>query len=249
MTASYLIRMDDICPTMNWAVWDRIEAVFDNYSIKPILAVVPDNQDPQLMVDAANDEFWQRVRGWQRKGWTVGLHGYQHKYETSNSGIVGLNARSEFAGITKALQVERISNGIAIMMSEGVVPNVWVAPGHSFDDNTINALVKNGINVLSDGFFFRPVTYRGALWIPQQLWRFRALPFGLWTVCFHHNSFNERNLLAFEADIFKYRSQIVAFDNVLATHPASESGIVDKLAAFLWLKLIRAKRWINTRGK
>src|SRR5260370_42375028 len=48
--------------------------------LKPILAVVPDNQDPMLKVDAPVADFWDRVRQWQARGWTIALHGYQHRY-------------------------------------------------------------------------------------------------------------------------------------------------------------------------
>ena len=78
MPARYLVRFDDICPTMNWAAWSRIETVLDRHGVAPILAVVPDNRDPKLMVDNSRADFWARVRGWQTKGWTIALHGFQH---------------------------------------------------------------------------------------------------------------------------------------------------------------------------
>ncbi len=58
----YLVRFDDICPTMNWALWDRIEPILTSLEIKRILAVLPDNQDPALVVCPPNKGFWQRVR-------------------------------------------------------------------------------------------------------------------------------------------------------------------------------------------
>src|SRR5437868_6217961 len=93
----YLLRFDDICPTMNWKVWSEIEASLVERSLKPILAVVPDNQDPALKVDRALDNFWERVRRWQARGWTIALHGYQHRYVTQHSGIVTVKKKSEFA--------------------------------------------------------------------------------------------------------------------------------------------------------
>lgn len=245
MAAKYLIRMDDICPTMNWTIWEQIEALLDTHSIKPILAVIPDNRDPQLMVAPQKEDFWHRVRSWQLKGWTIGLHGFQHRYETFNSGLIGLNAHSEFAGLGDAVQADRIKKGIDIMAHEGVIPKVWIAPGHSFDQTTIDAILANGISVLSDGFFMRPVNNRGAVWIPQQLWRFRSFPFGTWTVCYHHNSFSRKDLVSLESDILRYRSQIIAIDDVLATPNVSAIGILDKLSATLWLRMIKAKRWMR----
>jgi len=245
MSAKYLIRFDDICPTMNWEVWSQIEALLDKYSIKPILAVVPDNHDPQLMVAPAMEDFWVRVRDWQSKGWTIGLHGFQHRYETNDAGLIGLNERSEFAGLSEAVQSERIKSGIAIMKDQGIVPSVWIAPGHSFDQTTIDSLLENDIAVLSDGFFVRPVVHLGALWIPQQLWRFRPIPFGIWTVCYHHNSFGAEHLQSLELDILRYRSQIVAINEVLASQPFRAISTSDKLSAMLWLRVVKAKQWLR----
>src|SRR5215469_15120577 len=99
MTAKYLVRFDDICPTMNWDIWVRVEKVLLESGIRPILAVVPDNQDPKLHAAAPNSEFWARVRTWQARGWTIGLHGYQHLKATHDGGILNLNQWSEFSGL------------------------------------------------------------------------------------------------------------------------------------------------------
>src|SRR5262252_3697380 len=87
-STKYLLRFDDICPTMNWQVWSEIEAALLDQDLKPILAVVPDNQDPVLKVDPPVEDFWERVRTWQARGWTIALHGYQHRYVTHSPGIV-----------------------------------------------------------------------------------------------------------------------------------------------------------------
>jgi len=98
--ARYLIRFDDICPTIDWYIWNEIETMLISANVSPILAVIPDNRDPKLMVDPPVADFWQRVREWQKRGWTIGLHGYQHIYVNNNSGILSLNKRSEFAGLS-----------------------------------------------------------------------------------------------------------------------------------------------------
>src|SRR5712692_12017049 len=102
MTTQYLIRIDDICPTMNWAVWRAVEDVLVRYNISPLLAVVPDNQDPHLQITPARVDFWDCVRRWQALGWTIGLHGYRHSYVTRESGLLGINSFSEFAGLPEA---------------------------------------------------------------------------------------------------------------------------------------------------
>src|SRR4051794_18231999 len=50
MVPRYLLRFDDICPTMNWPIWDRVEQTLIDQDIQPIVAVIPNNQDPALNV-------------------------------------------------------------------------------------------------------------------------------------------------------------------------------------------------------
>lgn len=54
--AKYLIRFDDFCPTMNWSVWSRIEAILLSEGIRPLVAIVPDNLDKKL-------EVGRKIRG------------------------------------------------------------------------------------------------------------------------------------------------------------------------------------------
>ena len=77
-----LLRFDDICPTMNWGTWDAGRGPDGPLGLRPILAVVPDNRDPKLVAGPPRADFWERVRGWQARGWTIALHGYQHLYVT-----------------------------------------------------------------------------------------------------------------------------------------------------------------------
>ena len=72
--ARYLVRFDDLCPTMNWANWRVLEAMLLQAGISPILAVVPDNRDPKLVAGPPAPDFWDHVRAWQARGWAIGLH-------------------------------------------------------------------------------------------------------------------------------------------------------------------------------
>ena len=40
-----LIRFDDIAPNMNWDLMDKCEKLFVQYKIKPVLGVIPNNED------------------------------------------------------------------------------------------------------------------------------------------------------------------------------------------------------------
>jgi predicted deacetylase len=245
--ARYLIRFDDICPSMNWETWERIEALLDNHGVRPLLAVVPDNRDPSLVVDAAREDFWPCVRAWQARGWSIGLHGYQHCYETRTAGLIGLNARSEFAGLPEAVQAEKLDAALAVFRRERVSVDCWIAPGHSFDATTVSLLRGRDVTTISDGYFRHPVRWMGCTWVPQQLWRFRAFPGGVWTVCYHHNGFQAGDLARFSADLERYGPQITSLDEITAGEIGARSLADSCLAAF-WRLAIRTRRAAASHG-
>jgi predicted deacetylase len=244
MSARYLIRFDDICSTMNWPMWGRVETLLMEREIRPIVAVVPDNRDPNLDSGSPRDDFWDRVRDWQRRGWSIGWHGFQHVYESADAGLVGINRRSEFAGIPRGEQHRKLGSAHEIFSRHRVVPDLWVAPGHSFDRNTIELLRSFGVDVISDGFYARPVLTLGALWIPQQLWNLRRMPYGLWTVCHHVNRWSDEDLLRFERGIARFKARIVCLADVLK-EPRRPRTVFDAAFATSYRGAVLMKRALS----
>ncbi|HVR02766.1 MAG TPA: DUF2334 domain-containing protein [Polyangia bacterium] len=247
MSAQYLVRFDDICPGMSWQVWRDVEAILVAADVKPMLAVVPSNQDAKLNVGAPEERFWDLVRAWQKRGWTIGLHGYQHRYVTKDAGLVGLNARSEFAGVPAPEQAKKLKAAVEIFHQESVRPEVWIAPAHSFDDATVAALKELGIGAISDGFYLS--AHRDAremVWIPQQIWSFRHRPFGLWTVCYHINSWKAADIRRFERDVATYRDSIISIKDVLAAPMIRRKGWHDDWISRAFLATLRSKRWVKS---
>jgi len=240
MSARFLVRFDDICPTMNWAVWERVEELLLRHDVKPIVAIVPDNRDPKLAPCAARPDFWDRARGWQRKGWTIGLHGYRHLYEGQSGGIMDVHAGSEFAGVPREVQRERLAAGTKIFAEQELVPAIWVAPGHAFDHATLELLPEVGIRAVSDGFFWRAVNRNGVSWIPQQLWRFRAMPFGLWTVCLHVNNWKEDTLRQFEVALARFAGSLTNVADILAAR-IPQAGVLDHAFEAAYAQAVRTK--------
>src|SRR5258705_10374661 len=215
-TTQYLLRFDDICPTMNWRVWEEIETILVERGLKPLLAVVPDNRDPGLQVDSPVGDFWDRVRDWQDRGWTIALHGFQHRYVTRKAGMVAVRKKSEFAGLPAWEQREKIRRGVQIFERERIRSRVWIAPGDSFDAATVTLLPSFGMRVISAGHFRFPyVCPRGIIWLPQQLYYFRPTPPGLWTVCYHHNQWDVSRARRFREDLDHYGANIVSIEDVV----------------------------------
>lgn len=237
----YLLRFDDICPTMRWSTWTHIETILERYDVRPLLAVVPDNKDASLMLEPARADFWEWIRRRQAQGWSIGLHGYQHRYETDHSGLLGIQPRSEFAGLPLSIQKEKLCKGIAVFESQGVRVDAFVAPSHSFDLNTVRALQEVGLCVISDGFSWRPYHYQGLIWIPQQIWRMRSMPFGFWTVCYHPNAMNALAIVQLERDLRLYHSRIVGLETALMWAEGVVADERDRLFCACWQALLRMR--------
>jgi predicted deacetylase len=215
MPARYLIRFDDICPSMNWTVWREVEAILHESGVKPLLAVVPDNVDPNLRVEPDADDFWERVQAWQDLGWSIGLHGFEHRYVTSSPGLLGRNRYSEFAGLGDREQTRKLQAALEIFHAHGVRADAWVAPAHSFDDTTVGVLKKLGLDCISDGYSLNPYTCRdGMLWVPQQIGRFYRMPAGTWTVCLHINGWKSKDIEQFRREIKAFRDSIVTLGDI-----------------------------------
>jgi predicted deacetylase len=248
VSARYLVRFDDVCPGMNWPIWREVEKILVAADVKPMLAVIPANEDPRLNVCDPEPRFWDLVRGWQERGWAIGLHGYQHRYVTGESGLVGLNRRSEFAGVPAHVQADKLRAGLAIFRRESVRADLWIAPGHSFDGATVAALRDLGVPAISDGLFLSEHRdEHEMLWIPQQMWRFHPRPFGLWTVCYHVNGWKTRELARFERDVAAYRARITSLANVVADSSGRRRGLRDELVSRTLLATIRSRRWLRGR--
>lgn len=239
MTAQYLVRLDDACPTADWKQWRRLEGLLDAAGIRPIVAVIPDNRQPPPR--APRDDFWQQVGSWAAKGWTLGLHGLDHVYVTRRRGLVPINDFSEFAGLPLAEQRSKIRRAWKIFLARGIEPRVWVAPGHSFDENTLRALhAETDIRVVSDGLALRTFSAHGFRWLPQQLWRFRRMPFGTWTICLHPDTLTEPEWQDLEQAVSRHREHFIGFEDVRWSR--RPRGLADRLFAAAFLGLLRMRQ-------
>lgn len=200
MSTGYLIRLDDACPTMDGAKWGMVEDALDRHRIRPLVAVVPDNTDPDLHVDPPDPLFWEKVRRWDAKGWTIAMHGFQHQFHSvdRSSLLLPFYDRSEFAGLSYELQAEKIRNSWRLFKDAGIEPRMWIAPAHCFDGTTLAALkAETPIRVISDGIARRPFFQDGFYWLPQQLWSLSPKKWGLWTVCLHPNTMTSAQISDF----------------------------------------------------
>ena len=191
--ADYLIRLDDACVGMDAEKWARCEMWLDQLSLAPVVACVPDCKDPDLIKrnGMGRTLFWEKVRSWHEKGWEIALHGFQHKLHSIalQDQVLPLNELSEFVGLPFDEQRAKLKRAIQIFHDNGLTPRTFIAPAHSLDRTTYEAIKTfPQIQIISDGFYLYPYRSHELLHIPQQLWTFRRAPFGVWTICLHPTS-------------------------------------------------------------
>jgi predicted deacetylase len=240
--AQYLLRFDDLCPTVALGRWERFLPLIEEFRLRPILAVVPENRDRELDRSEPDPEFWARMRALEAGGATIALHGYRHLCRSKGKSLVPLHTHSEFAGVPLELQREWIAAGLNILRSEGLNPRIWVAPRHGFDSNTLQALRAEGMGLLSDGLARVPFIREGVTWIPQQLWSPAIKSKGLWTICIHTNTARSSQVDQMRTFLRRHAAQFTSVDRVVAELKPEKLSASERLYEAFALWRVRASR-------
>lgn len=245
MAARYILRLDDACSTMLQDTWNPIEEALDSLGIKPIVGIIPENRDPAMECSSEDPAFWNRARGWQQKGWAIALHGLHHVYHdipAQAKALVPIHGKSEFVGLSLEVQRRMIRRAYAKFAAEQIRPTVFMAPSHTFDANTLEALLQETeIRIITDGHSLYPYTESGFTWVPQQLWRLRPMPFGIWTVALHPNTMTAKALETVMTDLKRYASRIVSLD-ALRLNDQRKLGGGDRLFRSAFMAALRLKQ-------
>ena len=212
-----LIRMDDIAENMNWTLMDKCELLFDKYEIKPLLGVIPINQDPELLQFPKNSSFWEKVKYWKNKGWEVTMHGCNHLYtqKSDKKDIFNYGGNSEFYGLDYSSQLNKIQIGLQEFKKRNINVRSFFAPNHIYDKNTLKALKDSNIKIIIDGYGLFPYYKNEILFIPQLFYKEIFLPFGIQSTQMHINNWNNENYSNFEKFIKKNYKKIVNLDHVI----------------------------------
>ncbi len=239
----YLLRLDDACPTMDGDRWGRMEVLLDKYGVQPMVGIIPANKDPKQKIDTENPLFWDRVKVWEKKGWAIALHGYDHHYISTDRGINPLWPRSEFAGVPLEKQKEKITKGIEILASHDIHPSYFFAPSHTFDENTLTALRDcSDIRIISDTIAFKPYKYKGFTFVPQLGGHCTNIPLpGIWTFCLHPSVMSERDFLKTEQFINKFGNRFISFKN-LNLEGLGRKSLSSKILSFSYFQYRKFRR-------
>ena len=59
----YIFRLDDITPNMNWQMLSRVKKLFNHHNVKPIIGVIPNNEDKELKsYPLCPFNFWTEIK-------------------------------------------------------------------------------------------------------------------------------------------------------------------------------------------
>jgi predicted deacetylase len=214
----FLIRLDDIAENMDWKTMDKVTFLFDECGVKPVLGVIPNNKDPELLAyPKKNTKFWDQVREWEKKGWEIAMHGNNHLYDKfcSKTDYLGLGGNSEFCNHTFENQIKKIREGLNKFENENIKIKIFFAPNHTFDENTILALKKCGINEVLDGYGLMPYEENGVKFIPQLFYKLYTIPFGIQTFQIHLNYLKNQDFENLEKFIKKNSKKIITYQQAI----------------------------------
>lgn len=217
--------MDDITPDMNWENFDFFKNLFHETGITPLLGIVPDNRDPKLSCGARREDFYEVMRSLRDEGYSFAMHGFQHLYTTKSGGIFPLNNYSEFAKIPYEKQREMLTLGREKLKKNGIDTDIFMAPAHSYDKNTIRALRETGFTKITDGFGKAPYTDRGMIFYPIsfQLGRSLKQKGGVTTLVLHANTVTEEDKERYTRIFKKYGKNMISYSEYLKMEPVTRN--------------------------
>lgn len=212
------VRLDDITPDMDWERFLEFKKLLDDNNIKPLIGIVPDCQDENLHKAKAAGDFWEYVKELQINGWSVALHGYRHIYTTNKGGLFPLNHYSEFAGLPYLKQKEMLADGLKILERQGIRTDLFMAPAHSYDKNTLRALKELGIHRITDGFGKKPYSWNEMKFYPISFMLRKSLKRkkGFTTMVVHTNTIDDSGMRYYSRLIEKYSEDFISYDNYLS---------------------------------
>ena len=240
-----IIRLDDIAENMNWVMMEKVTNLFDKFGVKPVLGVIPNNKDSELMTyPKMNISFWDQVRAWKDKGWEIGMHGTNHVYDLfcAKTDYLGHGGGTEFCGQPFSKQLEKIKKGLSKFKEEKIPIRTFFAPNHTFDKNTLSALKECGINQVLDGYGIMPYEENKINFIPQLFYKTIVLPFGIQSFQIHLNYFNQKDFDNFKNFIEKNSKKIITYNQAISK---VNNSFFYKIIRTATKKILQVKRLIH----
>ncbi len=231
MGARYLIRFDDFFSGMDPDSFQKILSILKKHDTPAIIGVTPrwtdhsfDDSapdstqpppiDPQNMGTDSVPGFWSQIKELQKNGTEIALHGDTHTLFRAEN-LLGVNPYGEFAGLPLEVQIAKLRKGKTILENQGIKCRMFMAPGHSFDLNTLAALRETNIPWITDGKTLYPYLQEGIIHFPQITSDFRSFPLGIITICLHPQYMYPELYAEFENFCRDNRASIISVEQAL----------------------------------
>jgi len=226
---------------MNWDNFLAIKKVLHKFNIKAILGVVPENHDPSLNVSTFNPAFYHSIRSYAAYGDSIAQHGTYHLYTSSSSGILQINKNSEFAGHSLTYQYNLLKHGKLLLEANGIHTSLFMAPSHSFDYSTLQALYMLGFKYITDGYGWHPYRINNMVLIPQLAANYLPLPDAtLQTICLHTNMMTDLQISRLIRFISHNHSRFVSLDDVVSNNVGEKKHRLPRVFTKFALRLKRS---------
>ena len=225
MSRKIAVRMDDITPDMNWENFRFFQGLFEKAGITPLLGIVPECRDEKLHCGNPHEDFYEVMRKLKAEGYSFAIHGCYHLYTTKKGGLLPLNNLSEFAGVPYEKQKEMLAFGKKKLKEQGIDTDLFMAPAHSYDKNTLRALRELGITKVTDGFGKAPYTYKGLTFYPISFLLRSSLKQkdGITTLVLHSNTLTEADKERYQSIFDEYGKNMISYSEYLETEPVKRS--------------------------
>ena len=219
------VRLDDITPDMDYEKFHKMKQLLDACQVKPLIGVVPFNEDKNLMRNPVNTDFADFLQGLVKEGYVVALHGYKHLYSSDKGGIFPLNHFSEYVGVPYETQENMIREGKEQLKNWGVETDIFMAPAHTYDKNTLRALAKNGFSYVTDGFGNKPYRRNNLTFLPiavKQSDCYRDKE-GYTTLVFHTNTMEDKDFERYQKIFEEHKDSFISFGEYIAQKPCNRN--------------------------
>ena len=168
------------------------------------------------MTDSYNAKFGPMYE-LQQEEWQIAIHGYQHVFHEipKYKQILPFYSRRNL-GLSLKDQQKKIIAALKLFVREDVIPTIWMALAHSFDEITLIALEKAlDIKIITDGISVF-LSKTGFLFIPSQRWKLQIEGKGIWTTCLHPDkmTFDEIDRFIADLEVFSIHQFFICVGNI-----------------------------------
>ena len=112
-------------------------------------------------------------------------------------------------------QREMLKRGNEILSQYGIKTDIFMAPAHTYDLNTLKALQELGYCRMTDGFGVRPYEWYGITFYPISFLMSRSLKKkrGCTTLVIHTNEIDREGMEKYRKLFMEHRKDLVSYDS------------------------------------